>query len=158
MVAVPSDRKKMGAIEGKGAEEVLLLPNLRNRDQKQFEEFFIFLDLFFLSLAAGQTELWLGVVVGLPPHNRQCGRLRREKVGEAIPFPWSLPCTVETWLMPGHPGQLSARPALLEVTAGEKQQSSVAEAGLDNYTYPRKRILRNGNICYSLKSMPDRDF
>lgn len=131
---MPSDKKIMGAIEVKGAEVILLLPNLRKRDQKQFEEFFTFLDLFFLSLAPGETELWLGAEVGLPANNRQCGRLRGEKVGEVIPFPWPLPCTVEPRLMPGRPGQLSARPALLEVTAGEKQRSSVGEADLDNYT------------------------
>ena len=45
MITVPGDRKKMGAIEGKGAELMLLLPNLRNRDQKKFEESFIFFGL-----------------------------------------------------------------------------------------------------------------
>lgn len=131
---MPSDKKIMGAIEVKGAEVILLLPNLRKRDQNQFEEFFTFLNLFFLSFAPGETELWLGAVAGLPANSRQCGRLRGEKVGKVIPFPWPLQCTVEPWLMPGHPGQLSARPALLEVTAGEKQLSSVDEAGLDNCT------------------------
>lgn len=139
MVAVPSDRKKMGAIEGKGAEVVLLLPNLRNRDQKQFEEFFIFFDLFFLSLVPGQTELWLGVVVRLLPHNRQCGRLCREKVGEVIPFPRSLLCTVETWLMPGHQGS-----SLLALLCWRSQLERSSSPVLPRLVWTTIRILEKG--------------
>lgn len=48
------------------------------------------------------------------------------------------------------PGQFSACPALLGLTAGEKQLSRLGK--------PRKRTLRNRSICNGLKTMSDRDF
>lgn len=78
MVAVPQDRKKMGAMEGDGTD--IIPTNLGNRVQKEFL-IFVELDFFFFLLPLAPWEIAQG------------------EVGEEIPVPLSLLCTAEPWLM-----------------------------------------------------------
>lgn len=120
MVAVPQDRKKMGAMEGDGTD--IIPTNLGNRVQKDFLLNLVFFWGFF----------W-GLFFFFFCYPLLLGRLHREKWERKSPSHCPC-CALQSLADVRYPGQLSAYAALLGVTAGEKQLSSVGKTGLDKCT------------------------